>query len=139
MQNYNLKFKILTFCAIILIFAFSIFNFAPVAEAGLVPCGGVGQDLCNWCHFGQLIKNIIDFFIKIAIVVAVIFIIWGGFIIMTASSSPERLKSGQDILQSAIIGIIIVFVSWILIDTIIKVVLQDQFQMEIGPWNQISC
>ncbi|MEE8131628.1 MAG: hypothetical protein V3T98_01105 [Candidatus Paceibacterota bacterium] len=131
------KNKIKIFC-IGLVFLFSIsFVLLPLVAdaAGLVPCGTSTTDPCTWCDLGKLIANIIDFLVKIVIVIAVALIIWGGFVIMTAGGSPERVKHGRDIIKSAVIGIIIALGSWLIIDTIIKVVLQA----DIGPWNQISC
>ena len=92
MQNYNLKFKILTFLSVILIFTFLIFNF--VEAAGLVPCGGEGQNPCTWCHLMQLIKNVINFLMYIVFPLAAIMIVVGGIMIMTAGGSTERVAKG---------------------------------------------
>ncbi|HDH31272.1 MAG TPA: hypothetical protein ENH26_00675 [Candidatus Wolfebacteria bacterium] len=127
----NQKSKILILAIVIAIVIVNV----SIAQAGLVPCGTSTTNPCTWCDLGQLIANIIDFLVKIAIVIAVVFIVWGGFIIMTAGGSPERAKNGRDIIKSAVIGIIITLGAWLIINTVIKLVLQA----DIGPWNQISC
>ena len=118
--------KIFTFFVVILIFTFLFFNFAPIAQAqGLVPCGpGVtGNETCDFCDLLKLVEIIIDFSLyKIAIPLAVVFVIYGGFVIMTAGSSSERVSQGKKIIQAAVIGILIALLAWLLIDTILKVV-----------------
>ena len=67
-------------------------------------------------------------------------IIIGGIMIMIGSASEERVKAGKKILTNAIIGVIIVFVAWLLVDTIIKVMtgsLVQNFFGTFGPWNRI--
>ncbi len=108
--------------------------------AGLVPCGGVGQNPCTWCDFGVMANNIFNFTVySIIIPIAVAVVIWGGFVIMTAGGSPEKVKSGRDIIKSAIIGIIITLAAWLIIDTIIKIAATGWSSLKIGPWNQIGC
>lgn len=42
----------------------------------------------------------------------------GGFLLITASSSPDQAKNGQKIISNAIIGFIILFASYWLIEII---------------------
>lgn len=103
------------------IFLLFLFGFFPLfASAALVPCGpGVGKE-CTLCDFGQLIQNIINFGIGIAMVLGTAFIIYGGFLIITAGGSPERVQSGRKAIISAIAGIAIVLGAWLIVDTILK-------------------
>lgn len=158
------KIKKIKFLLPVIVIIIVIVTINTTNAAGLVPCGKTclqwntdktqcltpGKDItgnniplaetqpCTWCHFGQLFKNVIDFLVKIVIVIAVTLIIWGGFVVMTAGGSPERAKHGRDIIKSAVIGIIIALAAWLLIDTIIKFVATD-YKAQFGPWNQISC
>ena len=43
--------------------------------------------------------------------IAFLLIIWAGFMIMTSSGNPERLKAGQELLTSAIMGLIMLIFS----------------------------
>jgi hypothetical protein len=43
--------------------------------------------------------------------IAFLLILYAGFMIMTASGSPERLKAGQELLTSAISGLILLILS----------------------------
>jgi len=43
--------------------------------------------------------------------IAFLLIIYGGFIVMTSTGNPERLKAGQELLTSAISGLILLIFS----------------------------
>lgn len=121
---------------IIPFFIFYFLFFVSLASAaGLVPCGGEGEPFCTWCHLMQLIKNIIDFMIKIILPIAAIMIVYGGVIMMIAGGSPEKFNRGKSIVWSAIIGIVIALLAWLVLDTIFKVLTRNR----IGPWNELRC
>ena len=75
---------------------------------------------CNISAFIQFIKNIIQFLFTVAIPLGVIFIVWGAFVIMTASGSEERLKKGKGIIQAAVVGVVILAAAWLAVTTIVK-------------------
>ena len=87
------------------IFTFLFFNLAQAANEGLVPCSGLD---CDFCDLFKLGENVFTFAIfNVALPIAVIFVIYGGFKIMTAGSSPEKVSEGRKIIQAAAIGILI--------------------------------
>mgnify|MGYP001615296277 CR=1 FL=1 len=106
---------------------------------GIVPCGTSTTRPCTVCDFGILIINITNFLIKnIAIPLAGLMIIIGGITIMIGSASEERVKAGKKILTNAIIGVIIVFVAWLFVDTVIKVLTGGWSGFaNFGPWYRI--
>jgi len=130
------------------IILFSIFYFlfsTLIVEAALVPCGGEGQPACTWCDLMQLIKNVIDFLMYLVIPLSVIMIVVGGIIIMTAAGSTQRASRGKEIVTAALTGLLIALLSWIIIDTILKIIStapQGSGPAVIegyGPWNKIKC
>lgn len=134
--------NIFIFLVLLFAFWFLIFNFAPLTYAkGLVPCGGTGEPACTWCHLGIMADKIIDFVVLyIVIPVAVAFIIWGGFLLMTAGGSPERVKRGRDAITAAVIGIVVALGAWLIIDTIVKMLTSGAgLPSDLGPWNKIKC
>ncbi len=56
--------------------------------------------------------------------IAFLLIVYAGFMIMTASGNPERLKAGQELLTSAISGIILLIFSVFILNTIGVKILQ---------------
>lgn len=43
--------------------------------------------------------------------IAFLLIVYAGFMIMTASGNPERIKQGQDLLTSAVAGLMLIILS----------------------------
>ncbi len=107
-----------------------------VNAAGLVPCGG-SQPACNWCHFGDLALNIINFMMYLIFPLATIMIVVGGIFIMTSGGSSARFSKGKEMITAAVIGILIALLSWIIIDTIISTIATG-FKGIVGPWSKIN-
>ncbi|MEK7640939.1 MAG: pilin [Patescibacteria group bacterium] len=75
---------------------------------------------CDLNAFVGFIQNLIEFMFYISIPIAVMFIIYGSFVIMTAGGSEDRFKKGKGVITAAIVGIIIVFSSNLIVTTIEK-------------------
>lgn len=56
--------------------------------------------------------------------IAFLLIVYAGFMIMTSSGNPERLKAGQELLNSAISGIILLIFSIFVLNVIGVKILQ---------------
>lgn len=60
--------------------------------------------------------------------IAFLLIVYAGFMIMTSSGNPERLKAGQELLTSAISGIILLIFSVMVLNLIgVKILNLGQF------------
>lgn len=121
----------------VLFFAFCfLFSTASAFAAGLVPCGGDGESACTFCHLVQLGENIIyNLLLKIGPTIATIFIIWGAFMMMLSGGSPEKAKKGREIMTSAIVGLVIAFAAWLIIDTIFNFLVKGSGGMSNFSWN----
>ena len=87
------------------------------------PCfdGARGINMAvGWCDFLQIISNVIGLLYAIVIPIAIIMIIVGGVILMTAGGSEKQIKQGQAFLKSAIIGLIIALGAGIIVGLIIR-------------------
>lgn len=124
--------------SILLITCYLLFITASVANAvPLVPCGGEGNP-CKVCHFFVLAKNIFDFLVeKIALPIAVVVFIYGGIMLLTSGGSEDKITKGRKALWQAVWGMLIAFAAWIIVDTIIKWLVDPNFQWQFGPWNKI--
>ncbi len=97
--------------------------------AGLVPCGGEGQDPCTLSDFFVLIINIINFIIwKITPSLFVLMLIIGAVMLLVSGGNPELQSKGKKILFAAVIGALIVYGGWLIIDTIVKAIGADWIQ-----------
>ena len=81
----------------------------------LVICRGTQ---CTFQDLLTFIKNLITNLLAFAIPLAVIFIIWGAIVIMTAGGSEERVKRGKNIIFSSVIGLVIALSSWLIVTTL---------------------
>ncbi len=68
-----------------------------------------------------------------------VMIVVGGIMVMTAGGSTSRVAKGREMVTAAIIGLLIALLSWLIIDTIIKIIAQGWNSLQIGPWNKLSC
>ena len=59
----------------------------------------------------ELVEAIINFVFNLALVIAPLIIIIGGFYIITSSGNPEKIKTGKNIIIYALVGILIILVS----------------------------
>lgn len=109
-----------------------IFNSLFLAK--LTPdCAGA---TCTWCDFIQFGQGIINFLMQdIAFPLAVLFIIYGGIMMMINSGNPSKLQESRGIILSAVIGLAILLGSWVILNTF--------FNLMTGgmnwPWHTIQC
>jgi len=62
--------------------------------------------------FTELLDRIIGFLIAVSIPLAAALIVWGGFQIMTAGGSPDKIKDGKNTILYTIVGFTIVLLAW---------------------------
>jgi len=123
----------------LLSFLFLFLVISQVQAAGLVPCGGHGEPACTFCHFFVLINNIIEFVMfKMVPVVAVTMLIVGGIMFFFAGASSKILSQATGIITSVIIGLVIIFCAWAIVNTILT-----QIGIVESPallqWYKIDC
>ena len=114
-----------------------------IKAQGLVPCGQPGNP-CGFCDIFALISNIIRFFLvptatnaNIAIVplLGTLFLVIGGFFILTAGGDPQRQTRGKNVLLATIIGLVIIYGSWIFLSLIFDTFTKVQW----NNWAEIQC
>lgn len=144
----------------IVVLAIAVFVLLPVFVHAvdylpLVPCGvseqneadfkarGEGQAdwdysrACTRCDAFKLTKNIIDFvLIGIVPVAAAVLFIAGGLVIVLAGARPEWIKNGKNIFWNTFIGLIVIFSSWIIVNTFIQSFGPDQAK---DSWFRFTC
>lgn len=84
----------------------------------LPPCTKCGT--CGLEEFLQLFVNLYSFGLhNILAPLAVLFIIIGSIRLLTASGYHERIEQGRTMIAQTIAGVIVVLISWVVIDTTI--------------------
>ena len=69
--------------------------------------------------FRILAKRIVDYFLTFLGFIAVIMIIYGGILYVTAAGEQEKIDTAKKILMYAAIGIIVILLSFAIVNTII--------------------
>ena len=89
------------------------------ATADASDCGtGLGQIPCvsglglGTVSLSELIRSIIQVILGFLGVIAVLIILWGGFIWMTAAGEPDKVDKAKKMIYSGIIGLVVIFAAY---------------------------
>ena len=69
--------------------------------------------------FRILAKRIVDYFLTFLGFIAVLMIIYGGILYVTAAGEQEKIDTAKKILMYAAVGIIVILLSFAIVNTII--------------------
>lgn len=84
----------------------------------IFPKGGIASSLTA----SGLIINVIKTLLFLSGMVAVLFVIVGGFWYLTSGGNEEQVEKGKSTMVNAIIGVIIVVLSYVIINVIVNLV-----------------
>ena len=101
--------------------------FAPVLAAhgafNNVGCDtSSGLNCSNITNVNGLIKVVINWMLGIAFGIAVLFLIIGGFWYVTSAGNEETAEKGKGTVINAIIGIVIIILSYVIINVVSNLV-----------------
>ena len=115
---------------------------------GLIPCGRISDNCdtawderadCNLCHLIIMGKLIIDFLLEMAVVVGALFVTLGGILYIFAAGDKGKMALAKRTISLTLYGFAIVFVSWIIVDTVMIVFgYIDPFDSG-GKWHKMNC
>ena len=80
---------------------------------------GVFVEICEAPDLREVVLKLIQVALGFTSLIALIFMLYGGFMWVTAGGNPERVKKGRDILIWAGIGIVAVMFAWGIVTYII--------------------
>jgi hypothetical protein len=110
------------------------FSFAQ-GTLEIVPCGDTRP--CTTCDFYVLAANVFRYMWYLATFLAILFIAWGGFLMLISGASPGNLQKGKNTVWNAIIGLVIAFSSWMVVNTFIHFLINpDIFPVS---WSEPQC
>ena len=113
-----MKILILSFSLLIGIFTANLVQAGFVTDP-IVPC----TNDCKLCDIWHLVSNIINFIsFNLAIPAAVLLFIAAGVMFLISGGNQEKVASARGIFTNTVIGLVIIFCSWMLIDTLIKTI-----------------
>ena len=71
--------------------------------------------------FGSIITNSLTYIFAFAGLGLLTYLIMGGFKLMTAAGDPKKMQEGQHTISNAFIGFAIIFIAFIIVQFIAKV------------------
>ena len=90
--------------------------FGNVGNASGIWVSWAGTD--QWGKLIDVIKSFINWMLGMLALIALVVLIWGGFQMVTAAGDETKYKKGFKILQQAAIGLVFIWVSWLVVSVI---------------------
>ena len=114
MLNLKMKKIVSKTNLLILIIVLSLFLSFFVSDSLADTGGGTGgiPNPIGTTSFTSLLERIIGYLVLIGAPILALMVLYGGFMILTAGGNPEKFKSGKDVILYAVIGYVIILVSW---------------------------
>lgn len=123
-----MKSTITTFFIAVFISLFSLFSVSPALAAFVTPRGSCGTDEidtaigCISTSVDAAGNSFFGSVIKIAVGLggglALLLMLYGVFIVTTSAGMPDKLKEGQEVITSAVSGLIFIILSVFLLNLI---------------------
>jgi len=122
-------------------------NRYTVDYEGLVPCGKNftinGESVfvpCTFCHLFIVMNTILDFaLVDIVPPLAALMMVIAGIMFFFAGTSPSMMSKSKTIFYYTIIGLAIIYGSWIIINTTLTFIGVADWTGLQGGWFTISC
>ncbi|MES2014412.1 MAG: pilin [Patescibacteria group bacterium] len=127
------------FALSVLFIPIAVFAADPTASLegtgpGLVPqCEGA---FCRACDLTELANNVINFGVAFSVVVATLMFAYAGILYVTAAGKgADQVKKAHGIFVNVFVGLVIVLISWLLIDIGFSVLTGQG----LSVWSHIDC
>lgn len=70
-------------------------------------------------NFGKVVGTLIQLIFAIAVIVALFYLIWGGFKWLTSGGDKQAVTSAREHIVAAIIGLVIIFLSYFILNILL--------------------
>lgn len=101
---------------------------------------------CQLCHLFVMADDILDTIMwRVVPALAILFFLVAGFYYMASGDDPMKRKRANDIMKSTVIGILLIYGAWIIVNTIFSftpLINVDFFKTKIWDatsWFTINC
>jgi len=134
------QFKTFFFIITLILFVSGFIVNDVYAQGGFVPCGNEGQSPCTICDIFVMIQRIINFLsYNIVPVLAAVFIIIGGLMMLMGGAKPDMFQRGKNIFKNTLIALLIIYGAWMITNTILLSLTNGDNGVDFRAWNQIDC
>jgi len=115
--------QVVNIAAIVLVF---VIGLAPVAFAQFTQPSSAGTGLPNDTSISGFIMKIINIALAVAGLIAVLFLIIGGFRYITSAGNEETAEQAKKIITNAIIGVVVIILSFVIVRVISNALANNQ-------------
>ena len=98
----------------------AITNFQTGVNNATVKAGIATEQQVEQASLVARIGSIVGIMLYFAATILLVFIIWGGYMWMTAGGNEEKVKKGQKYIINSIIGYIVIAVSYLIVRFVIE-------------------
>ncbi|MEK7154260.1 MAG: putative Ig domain-containing protein, partial [Patescibacteria group bacterium] len=147
MNRFSKIFLVFLFVLVGLFLIYPAANAAEECRGGLVPCGRLCDDPttpedetrpCTTCDVFALASRVINFVLFTLVpIIAVLFYLIGGLMILLSRGSPGLVATGKNFFWNTTWGLVIIFGSWMIVNTVIKSIAKDKDISD--SWFKIVC
>ncbi len=106
-----------------------IVSAAPLLDSGLIAeaqnCGDGG---CSLNTFLKLGLNVASFILGIVGALTLLMFVYGGVTLLISGGSADKVKKGKDIILGSVVGLVIVFSSYMIVQFVTTNILQATFK-----------
>ena len=89
---------------------------------GILPACISDPSTCGLCDMVQTLVNLIQFMAGGVAAFALLFFVIGGFYWIFSMGNEQRVATGKKIMVGSVTGVVIVFLAWIIVNTVILTV-----------------
>lgn len=109
-----------------------------VPTGGLVQCDEQAPGSCSLCALFSTVKAVYDKITELVLILAVIYVLFGGYQILTAGANPSLYAKGRKHILNAFFGVILVLGAWFLVNAFITA-LTGTGSIYGAPWQTLKC
>ena len=112
--------KMLVIVGMLLTINLSLVGFASAAELPKPPCNKLTGVNCTASEgsVNDLIVTVINVLLGVAFLIAVFFLVIGGFRYIMSAGNEEQAEKGKKTIVNALIGIVIIILSYVIVQVV---------------------
>lgn len=110
------------------LFAYLFLAVPALADVSVDPCAnpsGIAETLCRLggtggSNIAKTIQNIVVFFIVLAVIIALLYLVYGGIKWITSRGEKDQVEAARNHIIAAIVGLIVVFLAIFIVTIVLS-------------------
>ena len=88
--------------------------------------GELLNQLPQYCTEGQVYQQLVTVLYGLIGIVAVLFVVYGGYLYMTAGGNDQQRKKGATVLKWAFIGVLVVLAAAVIVNIVVSLLVDNR-------------